>query len=37
MGSSFKYSDEFKKIDYRELKADLKALLTDSQEWWPAD
>ncbi|MBX4334746.1 hypothetical protein K4G90_23920, partial [Mycobacterium tuberculosis] len=34
---NFNYREEFKKLDYSALKADLRALLTDSQEWWPAD
>ncbi|SMG53479.1 catalase/peroxidase HPI [Paraburkholderia susongensis] len=37
LGESFNYREEFKKLDYSALKADMKALLTDSQEWWPAD
>ncbi|HSX94063.1 MAG TPA: catalase/peroxidase HPI [Hydrogenophaga sp.] len=37
LGTSFKYADEFKKLDYKALKADLNALMTDSQDWWPAD
>ena len=37
LGEDFNYVDEFKKIDYWELKKDLGALMTDSQEWWPAD
>ncbi len=37
LGANFNYRDEFKKLDYSALKADLKALLTDSQDWWPAD
>lgn len=37
LGESFNYREEFKKLDYSALKADLRALLTDSQEWWPAD
>ena len=37
LGSDFKYSDEFKKLDLHALKADLIALMTDSQDWWPAD
>ena len=37
MGEDFNYSEEFKKLDYQALKADLKALMTDSQDWWPAD
>ena len=37
MGKAFNYADEFKKIDYAALKKDLAALMTDSQDWWPAD
>ncbi len=37
MGPSFDYPEAFKKLDYSGLKADLKALMTDSQDWWPAD
>ncbi|MBH3432810.1 MULTISPECIES: catalase/peroxidase HPI [Pseudomonas] len=37
LGEKFNYRDEFKKLDYSALKADLKHLMTDSQEWWPAD
>ena len=37
MGKSFNYAAEFKKLDYAALKKDLTALMTDSQEWWPAD
>jgi catalase-peroxidase len=37
MGSEFNYADEFKKLDYEALKSDLRALMTDSQAWWPAD
>ncbi|WP_422842951.1 catalase/peroxidase HPI [Acidovorax sp. M2(2025)] len=37
LGAQFKYAEEFQKLDYPALKADLKALLTDSQDWWPAD
>ena len=37
MGENFNYVEEFKKLDYDALKADLAALMTDSQEWWPAD
>ena len=37
LGENFNYAEEFKKLDYSALKADLKALLTDSQDWWPAD
>ena len=37
MGEAFNYSEEFKKLDYKALKKDLRALMTDSQDWWPAD
>ena len=37
MGPSFNYRDELKKLDVEALKNDLKALMTDSQPWWPAD
>jgi catalase-peroxidase len=37
MGEGFNYAEEFKKLDYAALKKDLTALMTDSQEWWPAD
>ena len=37
MGSAFKYSDEFKKLDLKALKQDLVLLMTTSQDWWPAD
>ena len=37
LGETFNYREEFKKLDYSALKADLKQLLTDSQDWWPAD
>lgn len=37
MGNEFKYAKEFKKLDLKSLKKDLYALMTDSQEWWPAD
>ena len=37
LGEKFNYAEEFKKLDYAALKGDLKALLTDSQDWWPAD
>jgi catalase-peroxidase len=33
----FNYAEEFKKLDYNALKADLKALMTESKDWWPAD
>ncbi|MDA8449530.1 catalase/peroxidase HPI [Acidovorax sp. NCPPB 3859] len=37
LGGSFNYAEEFKKLDYEGLKRDLRALMTDSQDWWPAD
>ena len=37
LGDAFSYKDAFSKLDYDALKADLTALMTDSQEWWPAD
>ena len=37
LGSGFDYAEEFKKLDLNALKQDLIALMTDSQEWWPAD
>ena len=37
MGKAFNYAEEFKKLDYNALKQDLHALMTDSQDWWPAD
>ncbi len=37
LGADFRYAEEFQKLDYRALKKDLHALLTDSQDWWPAD
>ena len=37
MGEDFDYREAFKKIDFDALKQDLTALMTDSQEWWPAD
>ncbi|WP_243367423.1 catalase/peroxidase HPI [Fundidesulfovibrio soli] len=37
MGKDFNYSEEFKKLDLEAVKKDLFALMTDSQEWWPAD
>ena len=36
-GEDFNYAEAFNTIDYNSLKADLTALMTDSQEWWPAD
>ena len=37
MGEEFNYVDEFKKLDLKAVKKDLYALMTDSQDWWPAD
>jgi catalase-peroxidase len=37
MGKDFNYAEEFKKLDLQALKKDLYALMTDSQDWWPAD
>ncbi len=37
MGENFDYAEEFKKLDYDSLKKDLNELMTDSQDWWPAD
>lgn len=37
LGEDFNYAEEFKKLDYKALKADLVKLMTDSQDWWPAD
>jgi catalase-peroxidase len=37
MGENFRYAEEFKSLDYKALKKDLAALMTDSQDWWPAD
>jgi len=37
MGEAFNYAEEFKKLDFKALKKDLAALMTDSQDWWPAD
>jgi len=37
MGPGFDYAEEFKKLDYAALKQDLRALMTQSQDWWPAD
>lgn len=37
MGAGFNYAEEFKKLDLKALKADLHKIMTDSQDWWPAD
>ena len=37
LGDDFDYQEAFKKLDYDAVKADLNALMTDSQDWWPAD
>jgi catalase-peroxidase len=37
MEKDFNYAEEFKSLDYKALKKDLAALMTDSQDWWPAD
>jgi catalase-peroxidase len=37
MGEDFNYAEEFKCLDFAALKKDLAALMTDSQDWWPAD
>ena len=37
MGEDFNYAEEFKSLDFAALKKDLAALMTDSQDWWPAD
>jgi catalase-peroxidase len=37
LGEVFNYAEAFKQLDYRALKADLVKLMTDSQDWWPAD
>src|SRR5688572_26748486 len=37
MGEGFDYAEEFKSLDYDALKKDLAELMTDSQDWWPAD
>ena len=37
LGEAFNYAKEFKKLDLKAVKKDLYALMTDSQDWWPAD
>ena len=37
LGEDFDYTEEFQKLDYYALKEDLRKLMTDSQDWWPAD
>src|SRR6201990_3736575 len=37
LAPAFNYREEFKKLDYEALKNDLRKLMTDSQDWWPAD
>ena len=37
LGEGFDYAEEFKKLDLKAIKEDLYALMTDSQQWWPAD
>ena len=37
MGKEFNYAEEFKKLDLNAVIKDLQGLMTDSQEWWPAD
>ena len=37
LGETFNYAEEFKKLDLEALKTDLKAMMTQSQSWWPAD
>ena len=37
LGETFNYADEFKSLDLAAVKKDLTALMTDSQDWWPAD
>ena len=37
LGETFNYADAFNSLDYKALKADLVQLMTDSQDWWPAD
>jgi catalase (peroxidase I) len=37
LGKDFDYAKAFKSLDFQALKQDLRALMTDSQDWWPAD
>ena len=37
MGEGFNYAEQFKTLDLAAVKQDLYALMTDSQDWWPAD
>ena len=37
MDENFDYKEEFQNLDYDALKKDLNDLMTDSQDWWPAD
>lgn len=37
MGESFNYAEEFKSLDLNQVKQDIYQLMTDSQDWWPAD
>jgi catalase-peroxidase len=37
MGQRFNYAEEFKSLDLAAVKKDLRALMTNSQDWWPAD
>ena len=37
LGADFNYAEAFSSLDYEALKKDLRALMTDSQDWWPAD
>ena len=37
MARNFNYAEEFKKLDLAAMKKDIYALMTDTQEWWPAD